>query len=66
MSSEDEDVKEDDDGVEGVLVDVGVEPLVVIGRIVEEDPEGEGDDETDGNGDVSNDFGQLIQFCVRT
>ena len=39
LSSDDEDVREDDDGVEAVLVDVGVEPLVVILRIEKQEPE---------------------------
>jgi hypothetical protein len=62
LASEDEDVDQDDDGVEAVLVEVGVEPLVVVDRIVEQEPEGEGHDQANGNGDVLKNFGQLFQF----
>ena len=62
LASEDEDVDQDDDGVEAVLVEVGVEPLVVVDRIVEQEPEGKGNDQANGNGDVLKNFCQLFQF----
>ena len=65
LSSDDEDVREDDDGVEAVLVDVGVEPLVVVVRVVEEDPEGERDDQRDADGDVAKDLRHSRESRVR-